>query len=644
MAFITEPLPSAVDKSSLNDISDGFESLPYRPEAVNGPKFSAGPALPTLDKLGVEELPEDVNALDFARKWINSFAQYISSCDVEGLLSLLVEDAFWRDILAMTWDFRTLHTKPRIRQFLLDRLSVSKLNSLRLDENMVELERPYPDLAWIQALFKFETDVGKGSGVFRLVPLPESNGALEWKAHLILTTLDELKGFPEKIGRLREQSPNHGKWQEQRRREMEFRNEDPKVLVAGAGHAGLEIAARLKYLDIPTLVVERHPRVGDNWRTRYEYLHLHTLVGVDHMAYLPFPSTWPQYPAASKLAGWMESYAHTLELNVWTSSEVIGAEQDESTKNWIVTVRRLETGQERTFTVNHLVCAVGWGGGLPKMPVYPGMEQFKGRVMHSSQHKVAKDHIGKKVVVVGSGTSAHDICSDHVENGVDVTMVQRSPTYIMSVKEGVPRVYHIYNEGGPSLENADLITASYPNPLLKLMHQRLTNIIAEADETILDGLRRRGFKLSMGDEGSGSLTLAWTRGGGYYLDVGASQMIIDGTIKLKNDSLIDRFTETGIKFQDGSELPCDIVIFATGYQKSRDGLIKLLGNKFSSKIKPIWDVDAEGEFNGAWRDIGVPNLWCMMGGLGQCRLHSKHLALQIKALQEGIWNGSRYSA
>ncbi|KZT24296.1 hypothetical protein NEOLEDRAFT_1242542 [Neolentinus lepideus HHB14362 ss-1] len=359
VASVTQPHPSAFEKSRLDYICSAHEPLSSGPEAVNGSASSSGPVLQMLDRLGVKELPKDVNALDLARKWMDSFEHYISSCDVGGLLSLLVEDAFWRDILTMTWDFRTFQMKPHIRQFILDLLSASKINSLKLDESMVELERPYPDLTWIHALFKFETD----------------------KAHLVLTALDELEGFPEKIGHLREQSPNHGKWQEQRRREMEFRDEDPKVLVAGAGHAGLEIAARLKYLDIPTLVVERHPRVEDNWRTRYEYLHLHTLVGK-----LRRTLTVPRFFHTRRIMDMtMRPTFHShqrspytlqppsLELDMWTSSEVIGAEQDKTTKNWIVTIRRLETGQERTFTVNHLICAIGWAGRMPKMPVYPGM-------------------------------------------------------------------------------------------------------------------------------------------------------------------------------------------------------------------------------------------------------------------------------
>ncbi|EPQ61348.1 flavin-containing monooxygenase, partial [Gloeophyllum trabeum ATCC 11539] len=638
----SQAIPPSFDNVGVDEL--GGKSAPSKYDAANGYTRSS-PTLPTLDKLGVKRLPSGLEARSIARDWLEEFGRYMESCDVEGVLSLLVDDAFWRDILAMTWDFRTFQSKSRIKRFLQDRLTASQCSSFELNATTVKLETPYPDLAWVQGLFTFDVVDGRASGVFRLVPVPTSSGDIQWKAHSVLTNLEDLKGFPEKIGPLRDQLPNHGKWLDKRRREIEFIDQDPKVIIVGGGQSGLEVAARLKHLDIPTLVVERHPRIGHNWRTRYEALCLHDPVWYDHMPYLPFPPSWPVYTPAMKLADWLESYAHHLELNVWTSSEVVRAEQDDSTKKWTVTINRLDSGDKRVFIVDHLICALGIGGGKPRMPIYPGMDQFKGRITHSAQHKSAKDHVGKKVVIVGSCTSAHDIAAEHAEHGVDVTMVQRSPTYIMSTKEGMPRLLGpLYSENAPPTDVADRINASFPNPLMKLMHQRVVKDIAEADKDILDGLSRRGFKLGWGEDGSGFLYLAWKRAGGYYLDVGASQMIIDGKIKLKSDSLMDHFTSSGIKFQDGSELPCDVVIFATGYDDPRDAVIRILGNKVSSTLKPIWGLSDEGEINGAWRDLGIPNLWYMMGNLALCRFHSKHLALQIKALEEGIWDGTRYSA
>ena len=166
---------------------------------------------------------------------------------------------------------------------------------------------------------------------------------------------------------------------------------------------------------------------------------------------------------------------------------------------------------------------------------------------------------------------------------------------------------------------------------------------------ILDGLARVGFKLTNASDGAGFASLLYSRGGGYYFgwslsarpqvskhlltlallaDVGASQMIIDGKIGLKNDSAIKEFTKTGLKFEDGSTLDADLVVFATGLGDYRDGFRKILGKELGGNVKQIWGLDGDGEPRGAWRDVGIDNLWCMMGNLAMCRYHSRHVALR----------------
>ena len=144
-------------------------------------------------------------------------------------------------------------------------------------------------------------------------------------------------------------------------------------------------------------------------------------------------------------------------------------------------------------------------------------------------------------------------------------------------------------------------------------------------------------------------------------DVGASQMIIDGKIGLKNDSVFKEFTKTGMRFEDGSTLDADVVVFSTGLGDFRDGFREILGEELCGKVKQIWGLDGDGELKGAWRDIGVDNLWCMTGNLAMCRYHSRHVALreflsflssfcgidghertEIKAVKEGLFTW-RYS-
>ncbi|KAF7378296.1 Flavin-containing monooxygenase [Mycena sanguinolenta] len=594
------------------------------------------PNLPTLDRLNAAVAP-DLDVAKVAAAWMGSFASLVEAGDVDGIAGLFIEESHWRDMLALTWDFRTFHGVSDIQRFLSDRLAVSKLANLRIKEGSPIFLRPYPDLAWINIMFDFETHVGLASGVVRLVPM--SNG--DWKAHCMYTNLEDLKGFPEQIGSLRNHAPNHGKWEQERQQTMSFRGEDPVVIIIGGGHSGLDLAARLKCLGVRALVIEKNPRIGDNWRNRYEALCLHDPVWCHHLPYLPFPPTWPVYTPALKLGNWLEHYAEAMELNVWTSSTMKSARPN-AAGTWDVVIAA--SGAERRFTVKHVVFATGFGGGEGKLPSYPGMETFKGQILHSTEHKRAIDHAGKKVVIVGACTSAHDIAVDYYEHGVDVTMYQRSSTYVLTTKNGWARIMKpIYWEGGPPTEVADRLNASFPHLMSIPLNQRQARVIAEDDKDLLDGLRKCGFKLNMGTMDTGVAILAWNRGGGYYIDVGASQMIIDGKIKLKNDSQIAAFTESGLKFEDGSELAADVVVFATGLGDARNGVRKVCGDAVGDKCKPIWGLNDEGEINGAWRDLGVPGLWYMTGSLALSRFHSKHVALQIKAMEEGVF-GNRYEA
>lgn len=253
--------------------------------------------LPTLDSVGISSLPpiSPVDAKSIAHSWLASLSATCSSADTIGTLDLLHPSTpFWRDILALTWNIRTFIGPSKIATFLDARLSDAQLHEFTLNEMYTVFQQPFSDLAWISLIFNFKTKVGGGTGVARLVPLPKPNSNprnhggriqnledLEWKAHTVLTNLESLKDFPEKVGKFRNSRSSHGKWVAEREAAAEFAGAEedetkgPKVLLIGAGQSGLEVSARLKALDISTLVVDKNERIGDNWRERYEALCLH---------------------------------------------------------------------------------------------------------------------------------------------------------------------------------------------------------------------------------------------------------------------------------------------------------------------------------------------------------------------------------
>lgn len=227
-------------------------------------------SLPTLSRLG-STVGVNVDPLAVANTWFITFVDAMTSKAINGITDLLIDGAFWRDMLALTWDFHTYEEKDIIKRFLADQLPKFEPSAFQIREDSVVLQFMSEDLAWIQALFTFDTTVGHASGVFRLVPLSDGT----WKAHVIYTNLEDLKGHSEKIGHLRDHEPDHGKWLAMREREQKFLDAEPTVVIIGGSQTGLMVAARLKMLGVTAVVLERSERIGDNWRNRYEALCLH---------------------------------------------------------------------------------------------------------------------------------------------------------------------------------------------------------------------------------------------------------------------------------------------------------------------------------------------------------------------------------
>ena len=579
-----------------------------------------------------------INITNQIDEWLINFNQAISSkankeTAIELLDELFLDDCHWRDLLALTWKIQTLSGKNNVINKIYESVLNVQAKDFLVDKNRAQpREVSRADKIVIEVILTFENKFGKCEGIVRLYNDEQENRKL--KAWSLLTALDELNTKETNNKNLYEYNIKGPNWLDLRNEDKLYKDRDPEVIIVGCGQAGLSIASRLKQQNIDTLVIDKHERVGDNWRKRYHSLKLHNQVHVNHLPYMPFPPTWPTYLPKDKLAGWFEYYAESMELNVWTSTTFLDAQYDENKKKWNAKIK-LSDGSIKLMRPKHIVMAIGVSS-IPNRVKILGIDNFQGELMHSSDYMNGKDYKGKNVVVFGTGTSAHDVAQDLYVHGANVKIIQRSPSMVVNVEPSAQLPYQLYSEG-LSTDDCDLITIASPLAVLKKTHQMLTEKTSKIDKPLLDKLKNVGFKLDYGQDNTGWQFKYLTRGGGYYFNVGASDLIADGKIKVIQFSDILDFTNSGIKMKSDDEFQIDLMITATGYKGQEYVVENLFGKSVSDKIGPIWGFDEDTqELRNMWIQTKQPGLWFHAGSLAQCRIFSKFLALQIKAIQKDI--------
>jgi cation diffusion facilitator CzcD-associated flavoprotein CzcO len=568
-----------------------------------------------------------------AQRWLENFAAVLTAPDSAAAAELFLEDGLWRDVLAFTWTIQTMSGRAAIEAMLRKTAAHTQPKNFHIPSRRTPprwVTRAGTEA--IEALFEFETAYGPANGVLRLVP--DAHGRL--RAWTLNTNLHELRGHEEEFRRRTEPDSTRDfgaeNWSDRLAKVRTYTDRDPAVIVVGGGQAGLSIAARLHQLGIDTLIVDRHERVGDNWRKRYHSLTLHNEVHVNHLPYLPFPPTFPVYIPKDKLANWFESYVEALELNFWTGTELVGGSYDAQRREWCVTLRQ-QDGGERVMRPRHLIFATGVSS-IPYTPDLPGLDAFAGTKVHSGDLKHAERWKGRKALVLGTGTSGHDVAQELQAHGAQVTMIQRSKTYVVSLKEA-QSVYAIYSEGIP-FDDCDLLATSFPYPVLQRSYQLSTARGREVDKALLEALEKRGFRLHFGEDETGFQMMYLRRGGGYYFNVGCSDLIVSGAIDLLQYADIDSFVAEGARLRDGRVLPAELLVLATGYKNQQETVRVYLGDEIADRIGPVWGFDDGGELRNMWRRTAQPGLWFTAGSLAQCRIFSRYLALQIKALELGL--------
>ena len=581
----------------------------------------------------------DESLLIAANCWLSKFERVLSSSEFASITLLFNIDCHWRDLLAFTWQITTVSGIEKIQKALEIYSKTAKPSGFIVDVLRTPPRRvTRAGVEVIEAIFCFKTAFGPASGVLRL--LSESADKDSPKAWTLATTLNEINGFEEPLGKKRPKGEAYSRdfcgpnWLDQRSSAIAYADREPAVIVVGGGQAGLSIAARLRQLSVDTLIVDREERVGDNWRNRYHRLTLHNQVHVNHLPYIPFPPNWPAYIPKDKIAGWFEAYVESMELNYWTNTEFLGGTYDEKNERWSVTLNQTN-GLTREMHPRHVVMATGVSG-IPNLPEIPGLENFGGKIIHSSEYQNGKDWKNSDVLIIGSGNSGHDIAQDLYSNNANVTLVQRSPTTIIEIEPSAQLPYALYDEG-PTLDDCDLISVSTPFEMLKKSHQLITEQAKILDEKLLRELSHMGFKIDFGDEGTGWQFKYLQRGGGYYFNVGCSDLIVEGKVKLIQFSEIDGFFNEGANIKNGSILKSDLVVLATGFKGQEYLVRELFGHRIAKKVGPIWGFDDESqELRNMWVRTKQAGLWFIAGSFAQCRIFSKFLGLQIKACESGI--------
>jgi cation diffusion facilitator CzcD-associated flavoprotein CzcO len=586
----------------------------------------------------VQDVAAGLGAGRVLEEWGAELDAALRGGDFAAAARLFRADGYWRDLLALTWDYRTFAGPAEIERALAD-------SAREVDPSDF---RPAPDRmparlirrsgrTLVEGYLDFTTRFGRGTAFVRLQPEP---GA-PTKAWILLTTLQEFHGHEEAVGDRRPSGTEYSynfagdNWLDKRRAAVEYAEHNPDVLIIGGGQSGLALAARLGAFGVDALVIERNKRIGDNWRHRYHSLTLHNEVWANSLPYLPFPPSWPTFLPKDKLAGWLESYAEQLELNVWTDTQLEESSFDERTRTWSVRVRRGSgAGAEvRELTVPHLVLATGSVAGAPRMPQLPGLDEFTGaggEVMHSNGFSSGVRYRGRHAIVIGTGNSGHDVAQDLYSNdAASVTIIQRSPTCVVSLVPSGTMVYRLYSEG--PIEDIDLITACIPYPVLQETYQWMTRKIRRLDADLLARLRAVGFELDDGPDETGFHMKYLRQGGGYYINVGCADLIADRKIKLAHARDISTFDATGLRLSDGRHIPADLVVMATGYDNQTQSIRRLLGDQVASRVGEVWGFNEQGFMRNMWTRTGQDRFWLMGGALNECRLFSRFLALRIKA-------------
>ena len=569
-----------------------------------------------------------------AQGWMADLEAALHDRDEAALAGLFLEESYWRDLVALTWDVQQFWNRDIVVSALLEYAASAKPSGFHVPSDRTP-PRILDDGGTADFFFAFETATGYGCAL--VVAVLDDDAPRGLRARLIATTLTGLHGHGVARPVRRGFAPTRPgeTWAQYRATVNDLTDRDPDVLILGGGQSGVIMGARLDRLGVSYVVVDRNSRPGDGWRSRYSSLALHTPTYANELPYVRQPATFPSFLSKDQWADYIDAYADMMDINWWGETEFVHGAFNEAERLWTVELRRSD-GSARTLRPKHIVTALGYTGTEPLIPELPGLADFGGEVLHSSKIKTGENYPGRRVMVVGTATSGHDLALDLADHDATVYMAQRGPTCVVPIDEA--ENFNLdYLSPSITVEEVDQRRNSgFVYPLMLRKAQAETERTEREYAEMFDGLRKAGMKLTIGEEKAGWIFRLHKTFSGYYLDVGASQAIIDGRIKIVQLADVDTFVTQGARLTDGTIIELDVIVLATGYRNVKDSIERLFGAEVAERVGPIGGVGNDGEHRNMARPTRQPHLWMLFGGIMDARKMSEVLALQIIAQLRGV--------
>lgn len=313
-----------------------------------------------------------------------------------------------------------------------------------------------------------------------------------------------------------------------------------EVIIVGAGPAGLAVAACLKKRGVSALILDASAEVGSAWRKHYDRLHLHTHKRGSALPGRAFPSEYPRYPSREQFVEYLEGYSRHFAFKPAFEEPVTRIVRDDT--EWVITTPK------RNLTSKHVVIATGLTR-VPLQPTWPGLDKFRGDVLHSSRYRNGSAWKGKRVLVVGLGNSGGEIAIDLHEHGARPTLAVRGAVNVIPRElMGLP----ILAVGAAFRPLPTKIADMMAAPLLAMSVGDITKL----------GLRKKSYGPMEQIKRDGRVPL---------IDVGTLDLVRQGHARIAPG--VERFTETSAIFEGGETQPFDAIILATGYRPSLEEFV-----------------------------------------------------------------------